>query len=169
VSGDNPQERLNKMNQKWLEKIPPKIGFYLAGFADGEGSFNVPLRKRSDHTIGWQVVLNFNVSQRESYILSQFKKHLGCGRLQERIDGVWYYTVSNPLAIREKVIPFFEKFYFLSQRKKQNFSIFKKIVTLVFAKKHLDPAGLKEIIRLREQLNKGAGRKRKYHIHNVTI
>ena len=29
----------------WLKQIPEKIGWYLAGFSDGEGSFNVSLRK----------------------------------------------------------------------------------------------------------------------------
>ncbi|MBI3120238.1 MAG: LAGLIDADG family homing endonuclease, partial [Candidatus Kerfeldbacteria bacterium] len=72
--------------EQWLKTIPQDKGYYFAGFADGEGSFNVSLRKRDDHHIGWQVVLTFNVSQKESYILSQFKKLLGCGRLQTRPD-----------------------------------------------------------------------------------
>ena len=145
-----------------------KIGYYLAGFADGEGSFNVSLRKRKDHTMGWQVVLTFNVSQKESYILSQFKKHLGCGRLQQRKDdGLFMYSVSNPLSIQEKVIPFFKKYNFLSQTKKRNFSIFCQIAKLVFQKEHLNKNGLNKIIELREELNKGKGRKRKYNKSDV--
>ena len=156
-------------NQKWLQCIPPRIGNYLSGFTDGEGSFNVSLRKRDDNTIGWQVVLTFNVSQKESYILSQLKKFLGCGRLQERKDGIWYYIVSNPLAIQEKIIPFFEKFPFLSQKKQHNFMIFRKIAKMVLTKKHLDHDGLNEIVWLREKLNVGHGRKRKYQIHDVMV
>ena len=147
-----------------MHKIPPGIGYYLAGFADGEGSFNVSLRKRDDHTLGWQIVMKFNVSQRDKTILTLYKKHLGCGTFYQREDGVWYYDVLNPRAIEERIIPFFEKFSFLSASKKTNFAIFKKIAKQVFENKHLTSEGLKEIIELREKLNEGKGRKRKYTI-----
>lgn len=151
-----------------MRNIDPKIGYYLAGFADGEGSFNVSIKKRADHNLGWQVVLSFNVSQKESFILSQFKKHLNCGRLNQRkIDGLYSYTVNNPLAIKEIIIPFFEKFSFLSQTKRKNFSIFKQIAKIVFEKKHLSDDGFKRIITLREKLNAGRGRKRKYQINDI--
>lgn len=156
------------MEKKWLSLIRPQIGYYLAGFTDGEGSFNVSLKKRDDHTLGWQVTLCFNVSQKESFILSQLKKHLGCGQIRQRkSDGLYMYEVNNPLAIKEKVIPFFERFNFLSQTKKRNFSIFCQISELVFAKEHLTQDGLKKVIELREKLNEGKGRKRKYEKSEV--
>jgi len=151
-------------NDNWLNKIPDNWGHYIAGFVDGEGSFNVSLRKKPDHTMGWQVVLTFNVAQKESYILSQIKKHLGCGRLQSRKDGVFYYVCANPIAIKERVIPFFRKFIFRSARKKLNFSIFCQIADLVYKKQHLNDEGLEQIIKLREKLNEGKGRKRKYEL-----
>src|SRR3989339_11520 len=130
---------------KWLRKIPLEWGHYLAGFTDGEGSFNISLRKREDHTIQWQVVLTFNVSQKESYILSQFKKYLGCGRInQRRRDNLFMFIVDNPLSIQEKIIPFFKRFNFRSQNKKRNFSIFCQITALVLQKKHLTQDGLRE-------------------------
>ncbi|MFA6193665.1 MAG: LAGLIDADG family homing endonuclease [Parcubacteria group bacterium] len=154
------------MNQKWLNQIPNEWGHYLAGFVDGEGSFNVSLRRKTDHKMGWQVVLTFNVSQKELYILSQIKKYLGCGRLQARKDGVNYFVCANPIAIQERVIPFFRKFHLRSANKKNNFSIFCQIAQLVFKKEHLNDAGLEKIIELREKLNLGKGRKRKYEIED---
>ena len=155
------------MNElKWLKKIPLEWGHYIAGFVDGEGSFNVSLRKRDDHTMKWQVVLTFNVSQKESYILSQLKKYLNCGRLQTRKDGLNYYVCSNPIAIKEKIIPFFQKFQFRSIQKKKNFSIFCQIAEKVFNREHLTEKGLREIIWLREKLNEGKGRKRKYELND---
>lgn len=149
---------------QWLAKIPDNIGYYLSGFADGEGSFNVSLRKRDDHAMGWQVVLTFNVSQKERPILALYKRHLGCGRLQKRKDGVYYYIVSNPRSVQERVIPFFERFRFLSERKKKNFAIFKEITSLVADNKHLTQDGMMKIVKLREKLNLGKGRKRKYEL-----
>ncbi len=168
---DNPQERLFNvyyMNNEflWLKQIPQSIGYYLAGFADGEGSFNVSLRQRSDHAMGWQVVLTFNVSQKEQRILLYYKKYLQCGRFQMRPDGIHYFVVSNSRSISERVIPFFEQYRFLSERKQKNFLIFKQITELVIANQHLNVEGLKKIIALREKLNKGRGRKRKYTMIN---
>ena len=99
-----------------VRKIPPHVGYYLAGFADGEGSFNVVFRPRSDYRMPWKISLCFNVSQRERVILALFKRYLRCGTLRQRDDGVWYYEVNNFNAIVENVIPFFERFRFFSPR-----------------------------------------------------
>lgn len=155
--------RMNK-EQQWLNRVPVEWGHYIAGFVDGEGSFNASLRKKPDHKMGWQVVLTFNVSQRESYVLAQIKKYLGCGRLQTRKDGVHYYVCANPISLKERVIPFFKRFPFRSARKKRNFSLFCQIADLMFEKQHLNEQGLERIIALRESLNQGKGRKRKYSI-----
>ena len=155
---------MKEQDKTWLNSIKPEQGWYLSGFADGEGSFNVSLRRRPDHTMRWQVILTFNVSQKEEYILAMFKKVLGCGRLQARSDGIYYFNVTNPLSIIEKVIPFFNRFPFWSHRKKKNFAIFKEIAKLVNDKQHLNSVGLKEIIQLRERLNEGRGRTRKHDL-----
>jgi len=147
----------------WLQKIPNDVGNYLAGFVDGEGSFNVSLRKLDDRTLGWQVVLTLNVAQRDKTVLALLKRHLGCGRLQARKDGVHYFIVTNPTSIQERVIPFFKKFGFLSAQKKKNFRIFKEIALIMAADEHLTEAGLSKIVDLREQLNVGRGRTRKYN------
>ena len=154
---------------RWLKQIPEKIGWYLAGFSDGEGSFNVSLRKKYDYRIEWQIVLMFNVSQRDISNLVLLKRYLGCGRLQHRKDGVHYFVVGNNQSIVERVVPFFNKFYFFSSSKKKNFSLFKQIVYLVEANEHLHPEGFKKIVALREELNKGRGRKRKYNQDDITI
>jgi hypothetical protein len=148
--------------QKWLKAIPMEIGWYLAGFADGEGSFNVSLKRIEGSQLGWQVEPSFNVSQRDITILALFKRTLGCGTLRKRKDGVVYYEVRNLRALKERVIPFFERFPFRSATKKSNFSIFRRIILMMTEGRHLDPIGLKEILRLREKLNSGRGRKIKY-------
>lgn len=115
------------------------------------------------------MVLTFNVSQKDITNLFLLKKHLQCGRIQNRQDGVHYFVVSNNSSIIEKVIPFFDKFYFLSARKKKNFSIFKQIVQLVKEDQHLNPDGFNKIVILREELNEGKGRTRKYNKNDALI
>lgn len=153
-------------NPSWLAQVPPRIGNYLAGFADGEGSFIVSLRRRSDYKNGWQINTVFNVSQKERHILAYFKRYLRCGRLQEREDGVVYFVVENQRALWENVIPFFTKFPFLSARKQKNFRIFKEIIGLLNRGADKTPDGFWLIIAMREMLNEGKGRTRKYNLQD---
>src|SRR5437879_13615257 len=78
-----------------VREIPPNIGHYLAGFTDGEGSFNVSFRPRDDYKAPWKISLCFNISQRDPVILALFKRHLGCGTMRQRHDGDWYYEGKN--------------------------------------------------------------------------
>ncbi len=160
----NQQER---PKQSIVSKIKPNIAWYIAGFVDGEGSFNVSLRKKPDYKLGWQPVLSFNVSQKEKTILALMKRHFGCGIIKQRKDGLYSYDVTNPRMIYQVIIPFFEKYRFLSQTKKKNFSLFKRIAKLMAEKKHLEPEGFRQLLKLREKLNQGRGRKRKYTMDNV--
>ena len=166
ISADNQQERLLP---QWLQEGPKNICWYLSGFVDGEGSFNASLRKGNGHRLGWQVQLTFNVAQRDITNLELLKKHLQCGRLQTRSDGVHYFVVGDYRSIANHVIPFFEQFPFQSESKQRNFSLFKQISFLMDQGKHLDLDGLHEIVSIRERLNEGRGRRRKYEEKDVYI
>ncbi len=155
--------------ENWLKNIKPEHGYYIAGFTDGEGSFNVSLKKRNDYVGEWKITASFNISQKDRIILAWIKSVFGCGTLRERSDGVVYFEVTNITSLKDKVIPFFNKFGFLSARKKTNFSIFSKIVDLLVKKEHLIKDGLQKVLELREILNEGKGRKRKYNLSDVII
>lgn len=142
-----------------IARIPPEIGYYLAGFSDGEGSFNFSLIRRPDYQIPWKVTVSFNVSQKDQVILSLFKRHFGCGTLRGRPDGVWYYEVRNLNSVVENVIPFFERFPFLSAKKKRDFAKFKHIVALMQRGAHLTKDGIREILLIREDMNDGGKRR----------
>ena len=141
-------------------KIPSDLGNYLAGFTDGEGSFNVSFRKRDDYKIPWKISLCFNISQKDQVILSIFKKHLKCGIIRERKnDGIWYYEVNNFNAIQANIIPFFNRFGFLSAKKKRDFSKFKQIAKLIENGDHLTIEGIQKILEIRKEMNDGGKRK----------
>ena len=145
-----------------VSQVPQRIGDYLAGFTDGEGSFNVSFRKRGDYAMPWKVSLCFNVSQRDKVILALFKQHLKCGTLRSRPDGVWYFEVNNFNAIVENVIPFFDRFGFLSAKKKRDFSKFQEIAQLIQAGRHQTRDGIGEILAIRRDMNDGGAKRRKY-------
>jgi LAGLIDADG DNA endonuclease family protein len=140
-------------------KIPAPVGYYLAGFADGEGSFNVSFRPRPDSPLPWKISLCFNVSQKDEVILSLFKRHLGCGTMRSRRDGIWYYEVNNLTAIRENVIPFFDHYGFLSAKKKRDFAKFKRLATILHDGGHRSQDGVRQILAIRADMNDGGNRR----------
>lgn len=150
-------------------KIPENIAWYFSGFTDGEGSFNVSLRKKTDYRVGWQPVLSFNISQREKTVLELIKKYFDCGIIKKRKDGLYSYDVTNPQAITGIIIPFFKQYYFFSKEKQKNFLIFCKITKLMAEKQHLHRKGFKKLLLLREKINIGKGRKRKYSINDINL
>jgi hypothetical protein len=144
------------------------LGFFLAGFVEGEGSFNISLRRKVDYKVSWQVVMSFNVSQKDPTLLYLLKEQLGCGIIKVRkIDNLYSYDATNPLDIIQKVIPYFQKFPMQSDSKKKNFAIFCAVAQLMEKGEHRNLTGLRKILELRETINEGKGRKRKYAIHHV--
>ena len=150
-----------------VKAIPENIGYYLAGFTDGEGSFNLSFRKRKDYSQPWKVSLCFNVSQKDKVILALYKQHLKCGTLRSREDGVWYFEVNNFTAINENVIPFFRKFGFLSAKKKRDFAKFRQLADLIKDGAHLTETGIKEILVIRNSMNDGGAGRRKYSDEDI--
>lgn len=145
-----------------------RLAYYLAGFVDGEGSFNVSLRKKPDYIIKWQVVLSFNVSQKDITVLRILQNTLGCGTIRTRKrDGLYLFEVTSIQDINQKVIPYFSNIGFISKTKIVNFEIFTKIADLVGKGEHRRLDTLKKILTLRENLNLGKGRKRRYSIKDI--
>lgn len=141
-----------------LKQVPGHIGYYLAGFADGEGSFNVSFRPRGDYRDPWKVSLCFNVSQKDEVILAQFKRWLGCGTMRSRPDGIWYYEVNNLNAIRENVIPFFKRFGFLSAKKKRDFAKFCQLAEIL-TQGAPNQDRVEKILHIRHEMNDGGNRR----------
>ena len=140
-------------------EIAPNIGYYLAGFTDGEGSFNVSFRPRDEYKSPWKVSLCFNISQRDQVILALVKQHLECGTMRQRQDGVWYFEVNHLVPILENVIPFFERFHFLSAKKRRDFAKFVQLANLLKQGRHLTREGIEEILRIRITMNDGGKRR----------
>jgi hypothetical protein len=114
-SADNQQERPTPTS--WLDEIPDDLGHYVAGFVDGEGSFNVPIRRERDRTMPLRVGLSFNVSQIGRELPELLQGVFGCGTVRERRDGVVYFEVTRPRDLLERVFPFFERFPLRGQRR----------------------------------------------------
>jgi LAGLIDADG DNA endonuclease family protein len=163
MTGDKPSGAENQQERPsshyWLTKIPPEIGHYLAGFADGEGSFLAVFRPTKERRLPWRVGLTFNVSQIDVTVLNLFKASLESGTLRSsRADGVCYFEVNRLDQIRQRVVPFFEQFPLLSG-KSRDFEIFREIAELMSQGVHLTRDGIARILILRQPMNRGGKRR----------
>jgi hypothetical protein len=163
TGSDNPSGAGNQQERPGtvlnVERIPDAIGYYFAGFVDGEGSFHLTFRRRQDYKLPWKVSLCLNVSQKDEVILALLKRHLQCGEIRYKSDDVWMYEVNNLNAIRDNVIPFFRRFGFLSAKKKRDFAIFEQMAQLMAADAHLSREGIESLLKLRLPMNDGGKRK----------
>ena len=142
-----------------VDQIPDAIGYYFAGFVDGEGSFHLTFRRRPDYKLPWKVSLCLNVSQKDQVILALFKRWLQCGTIRFKGDDVWMYEVNNLNAIQSNVIPFFRRFGFLSAKKKRDFAIFERMAEIMANGAHLSREGIESLLKLRLDMNDGGKRK----------
>lgn len=142
-----------------VDTIPISIGSYLAGFTDGEGSFNISFRPRGDYKSGWKISACFNISNKDLVILQKFKEVFKCGTLRSRPDDVWYFEINNLPDLIESVIPFFRRFGFISAKKTNDFAIFCKIVSILQSQEHRSEKAIREILEMRNLMNGGGKRK----------
>ena len=162
---DNQQERPSSSN--WLDRIPQDLGNWVAGFVDGEGSFNVPIRRERDRGLPWRVSLSFNVSQVGPELPELLRSTFGLGTVRGRGDGVFYFEVTRPTALVERVFPFFERFP-LRSPKQDDLAVFRQITELVQAGRHRTPEGIGEILKLRSPMNRG-GKRRYSESHILAV
>jgi hypothetical protein len=163
MSSDNPSGADNQQERPgvraWLDAIPCDVGHYVAGFVDGEGSFNVPIRRVRDRGLPFRVGVSFNVSQVGPDQPTWLRDVFEVGTVRGRGDGIFYYEVTSPAELEERVFPFFDRFR-LRGPKARDLEIFHEITMLIQQGVHRSPQGIRKIVRLRSPMNRGGKRVR---------
>jgi LAGLIDADG DNA endonuclease family protein len=164
MSSDNPSGAVNQQERlgstAWLDAVPRDLGHYVAGFVDGEGSFNVPIRRERDRALPWRVSLSFNVSQIGREAPELLRSVFGTGTIRGRRDGVFYLEITKPGDLEERVFPFFERFP-LRGPKAKDLAIFREITAFVQSGRHLSAAGIETVLEMRGPMNRGGKRRRR--------
>jgi hypothetical protein len=146
MSSDNPSGAVNQQERpssaEWLDALPADLGNWVAGFVDGEGSFNVPIRRLRSGVFPYRVSLSFNVSQLGSDEPRLLRSVFGVGTVRGRGDGVYYFEVTTVSGCVERVFPFFDRFP-LRGAKRHDLERFRRITTLIQLGRHLSPDGLR--------------------------
>jgi hypothetical protein len=143
MSADNQQERL-------------KLSNWIVGFVDGEGCFSVSIFKNRTSKYGFQVMLEFVVTQGQKSInvLEDIKSFFGCGsifvnrRYDNHKEHIYRFCIRSLKDLDEKVIPFF-KDNPLRTSKRHDFALFCKVVEMMRNRHHLTEEGLEKIRQLK--------------------
>lgn len=130
--------------------------WFITGLIDAEGSFITSLRKTSARSCGWEVQSFFKIGLhiRDLPLLEAIKSHLGgIGSINKSGDSLLVYRVSSlkDLAI---IIDFLSRYPLITQ-KRIDFELFKRVVSIREAGRHVTLEGLQEIVNIRASMNKG--------------
>lgn len=140
--------------------IPNQIipdSMWIAGFTSAEGSFLVNIKQSKTHSIGYQTILRFQITQhiRDRLLLANISNFLGCGHLHESENVQFLNIVVHKNSdIQDKIIPFFLKYPILGV-KALDFADFTKVADLMKDKTHLNQKGLDQIRKIKAGMNKG--------------
>ena len=156
MSSENPISADDQQETKvTTQQLDPS---WIVGFVDGEGCFNVSIRRNpvnARRTGGWQLTAVFQVYQheREHRLLERFRAHFGCGSLYHKgpNSSVMTYSVTKLEDLERRVIPFFEQHRLLV--KDDDFQTFAEIVRSMRRKEHLHPDGFDNLVRLAYSMN----------------
>jgi len=158
TGADNQQERLGSTETAC---------WFLAGFIEGEGSLCVSIKRHPTCRHGYYVDPGFFLYQHESgrALLELAQSVFGSGRISRKSgsEGVLVYEISSTAVLRERVIPFFERYIVPFSCKTGTFKRFKEIIQMMERKEHLRDDGLAEIVRkvyLMNPASKGRARLR---------
>ncbi len=142
TGADNQQERLGSTES---------ANWFLAGFIEGEGSLCVSVKRHPTCRHGYYVDPGFFLYQHESgrALLELAKTTFGSGRISLKSGSphVLTYEISSTQVLRERVIPFFERYVVPFSCKRETFMRFREILEMMDRKEHLRDDGLVEIVR----------------------
>jgi hypothetical protein len=139
--------RLKKLKGKYLH-------YFIAGFIDSEGRFNVSFSRHPSYKTGWIINPRFQVLQPENEqdILELIRDVFKAGKIRKKAgSNVVVFSVENRQVQVEKIIPFFQKYPLATKQKV--FEVWKQIVQMIWHREHLTETGYKKIIELVDKLN----------------
>jgi hypothetical protein len=134
---------------------------WIAGFASGEGSFQVDVKISKTSKHGHQILLRFSIGQhsRDEQLLRNLIYYLDCGKVQKKKSQknnteFFEFRVEKFEDINKKIIPLFINYPIVGQ-KLLDFQDFCKVAKLMEQKAHLTNEGLNQIQLIKKGINRG--------------
>lgn len=136
--------------------------YFITGFSDAECTFHVSITYRADYKFNWKIRALFAIGthlEELPLLLSIQEYFKGVGYITKDVkNNEVRYTVTKIEDLINVIIPHF-KSYPLLTKKKLDFILWVKIISIMADKKHLTEQGIEEIVSIRASLNKGLSSK----------
>ena len=156
---------LNFINKKLYTTISPNIKvkefplspYWVTGFADAESCFSLKVSKKSTTASGYHVIPEFRIElhSRDLLLLRKIHSFFRIGTIYEREDrNKAYYSVQSLRDIVNIIIPHFDKYPLITQ-KKADYLLFKQAINLLYSKVHKDVDGILRILSINASMNLG--------------
>jgi hypothetical protein len=165
-----PSKQLNKFSFSTLIKnsanniLDP---WFLTGFTDAEGSFQVSFRYDQKYKTKWRISACFQIKLhvKDIALLNKIKNTLGVGTITTDSANSANYNVWSVKDLQIIVYHFVK--YPLITSKLSNYLLFKQCLEIIKKREHLTEKGLLEILRLKSSLNLGLSENLKAAFPNV--
>lgn len=134
----------NIFQLKPIPNITKEHKLYMAGFIGGEGSLNISAKKLKNARFGLMLDPEFSITQHLNSVsdlyLAMCVFQTGRIRYKSGSNATLCFIIDNRQSLEEKVLPFYEKYYFPygSESKKHKARQFQKLLCAFREKKHLD-------------------------------
>lgn len=139
------------LNLPTLNRLDP---WFVSGFVDGQGTFQLSLLKSKKLKTGWEVQPGFKIElhSKDFELLRLIRDFFRVGNLRLAGDRA-IYTVRS-LKDHMVILNHFDKFPLIT-KKQVDYKLFKTALHLIIAKEHITEKGLREIVSIRASLNRG--------------
>ena len=150
--------RLPKKINYFNERLAPRVGselcqinkspvstenHWLAGFIQGDGSFQIRIRKLQKRSKNHQIEITLNIELKDECLLKQIKATFG-GFVGYRKSKDTYYYNSINLTNATKLVTYFDKYQVIGPSYRL-YLCWKRALNIVQTKQHVTPAGFEEI------------------------
>jgi len=135
------------------DNIHPISPWFISGYSDAEGCFNVSLQKNPNGKYYVRPSFQIKVHSRDNLLLMRIKHYFGdIGKIYLTNDDSKFVVRSLDEIL--KIISHFDNYPLITQ-KKGDFILFKEIILKVVKGEHLSVKGLQEIVNIRASINLG--------------
>ena len=140
--------------------------YWVTGFCDAESSFNFDISKNSTSKSGRNIIPEFsiNLHLKDILLLRKIHSFFVVGIIY--YNDVTIYSVKSLRDINDVIIPHFEKYPLITQ-KKADYLIFKQIINLLNLRVHFYNEGVKQILSLKASMNLGLSERLKIQFPTV--
>jgi hypothetical protein len=127
---------------------------WVVGFIDGEGTFHVAVQKNSTMALGYQVQLQFAITQhnRDKELMSKFPLFFNCGYIASDGDTKKQFRIRD-FKKRDHLFELIDNYPLLTQ-KRLDAEAFRQVHAMMCEGLHLTSDGLDAIRTIKQSMNR---------------